>query len=213
MNANDMFPSKYIKASDLGDSKPVVKIARIAVEQLGNDEEGKDSKPVVYFEGKEKGLVCNKTNWSTIVNLYGNETDNWIGKPIRLQTAEVAFKGKMTMAIRVSLIKPESKPTPKNEFANEFEDLPEGTTLVDEIKDEAIQEDPDEMPARWQDCVCHIKSSVQGKKIGTLTDEVLMRMYNNFKMPVKHTNADLYLKSALVQWHKEYSDKMKEQAV
>lgn len=104
MNANEMFPSKYLKASDLGDHTPVVKISRVGVETLGSDEE-KENKPVIYFDGKDKGLVCNKTNWNTLIDLFGEETDDWIGSKIKLMTAEVAFKGKMSLAIRISSIK------------------------------------------------------------------------------------------------------------
>lgn len=104
MNANEMFPSKYLKASDLGEHTPIVTIESVSVESLGSEEE-KENKPVIYFEGKEKGLVCNKTNWNTVMGLFGDETEDWIGKKIKLVTAEVAFKGKMTLSIRISSIK------------------------------------------------------------------------------------------------------------
>jgi len=104
MRASDMFPSKYLKASDLGESTPVVTISKVVVESLGAEDE-KEDKMVVYFQGKDKGLVCNKTNCNTISGLFGEETDDWIGKKIKILTAEVAFKGKMTLSIRVSSIK------------------------------------------------------------------------------------------------------------
>lgn len=113
MNANDMFPSKYLKASDLGDHKPVVVISNIELENLGS-EEAPDKKPVLYFKGKDKGLACNKTNWNTLISLYGQETDGWIGKAIKLQSMEVQFKGRMTMAIRISLNKPSSPGVSEN---------------------------------------------------------------------------------------------------
>ena len=125
MNADAMFPSKYIKASDIGDHKPVVKVASIEIEELGNAEEGKEKKPVLYFENREKGLVCNKTNWNTMIALYGGETDNWIGKPIRLQSMEVAFKGKMSMSVRISLQKPDSTPKDVKSTGENLEDLKE----------------------------------------------------------------------------------------
>jgi hypothetical protein len=105
MNANEMFPSKYIKASDLGEHKPTVIIQDVQIEELGSGED-KDRKPVIYFEGKEKGLVCNKTNWNTLIDLYGPDTDNWLKKPIKIYATEVAFQGKMTLAVRISLQKP-----------------------------------------------------------------------------------------------------------
>lgn len=101
MNASELYPSKYLKASDLGTNQPVVKILAVKVEILGQGED-QDEKPVIHFESKEKALVCNKTNWNTLIELFGNETDEWIGKRIKILSTEVAFKGKMGMAIRIS---------------------------------------------------------------------------------------------------------------
>jgi hypothetical protein len=39
---------------------------------------------VVYFQGKQKGLVTNKTNANNIAALYGDDTDDWIGQKIML---------------------------------------------------------------------------------------------------------------------------------
>src|SRR5688572_25965753 len=98
-NINDAFPSKYIKASDLRGSQPVVVIDHVAFEQVGRD---KDTKPVVYFRGKEKGLICNKTNANKIVGIVGSsDTDDWPGHSIRLYATEVEFNGDTVEAIRV----------------------------------------------------------------------------------------------------------------
>ena len=101
MNANEMFPSKYLKAADIGESKPIVTIEKVIKEEVGQGDQ-KDVRPVIYFSGKEKGVVCNKTNWNTLINLFGYETDDWTGKKVRLMVQEVAFQGKMTPALRFS---------------------------------------------------------------------------------------------------------------
>lgn len=101
MKASEMYPSKFLKATDLGGKSHIVKILTVKIESLGQGEE-EEQKPVVYFERRDKGLVCNKTNWNTIIELYGDETESWIGKSIKILPMEVAFKGRMTMAIRVS---------------------------------------------------------------------------------------------------------------
>lgn len=105
MNAHTMFPSKYLKAADLDGHEPIVTISEVSVESMGASEDQKENKPVIYFEGKEKGVVCNVTNWNTLIGLFGDETNLWIGKKIKLVTAEVAFKGKMTLSIRISSVK------------------------------------------------------------------------------------------------------------
>lgn len=106
MKLDQMFPSAYVKSGDIGDHKPVVTIEAIRMQELGQGEE-KDTKPVISFVGKDKEMVLNKTNANTIAGLYGMDTKDWIGKKIRLTVTEVAFRGKMGPAIRVSSIKPD----------------------------------------------------------------------------------------------------------
>lgn len=126
MNVNKMFPSKYLKASDLGDATPIVTIRNIKIESLGADEHEKEDKVVIYFEGKEKGLVCNKTNCNTISGLFGDESDDWIGKKVKLVTCEVSFGGKMTLAIRVSSIKVAQGSSKASKIENQTEDASDG---------------------------------------------------------------------------------------
>lgn len=99
MNIDQVMPSnsKYVKAEDLkGRDIPVV-IGNVSVEKM---EDGQ-TKPVVYFQGKEKGLVLNMTNKNMIKDLYGVETNGWIGKPVMLVTIWTDFQGRQVQAIRV----------------------------------------------------------------------------------------------------------------
>jgi hypothetical protein len=56
---------------------------------------------VLFFREEEKGLVLNKTNTTIIAKLYGDDTDDWVGKPVTLYATEVQFQGDMVDAIRV----------------------------------------------------------------------------------------------------------------
>ena len=97
MNLDQMYPSKWLKASDLqGQTVPVV-IVRVVMEDVG-DEAGK---PVAYFQGKAKGLVLNKTNAMSIGLVHGSDTDGWTGKTIELFQAVVMFQGQNVPCIRV----------------------------------------------------------------------------------------------------------------
>lgn len=114
MNINNLFPSKYLKAADLPEDEAVsYKISKIKMEDIGKD---KESKPVIYFEGEDKGLVANKTNCKTIAALAGSdEVEDWIGTTIRLYRTEVEFQGDMVESIRVkrkpgATSKPENRP-------------------------------------------------------------------------------------------------------
>lgn len=96
MNIEEAFPSKYLKAADLKGNRITAKIDRIETDTVGDD-----SKVILYFQGKEKGLVLNVTNKNMIVDLYGPETDDWSGQPIVLYEAMVQYQSKMVPAIRV----------------------------------------------------------------------------------------------------------------
>ena len=85
----------------------------VTLEDVGDD--GKQ-KPVIRFRGKEKGFVCNATNYDVIADAYGDETDDWAGQPIELYPTRVPFKGQLTDAIRVRI--PQAKPAPTQASAD-----------------------------------------------------------------------------------------------
>lgn len=97
MLITEAFPSKYISAADLQGRSVRVFIARV---EMGQFNDGK-SKPIVFFQNKQKGMALNKTNANTIMNSYGPDTNNWAGAEIELFPAEVDFQGKMVQAVRV----------------------------------------------------------------------------------------------------------------
>lgn len=110
MNINTAFPSKYLKAADLNGSATTVTIERVELEDVGQGAQ-KARKPVVYFVGKQKAMVLNKTNATMIAKIAGSDdTDHWTGTVIRLIAAEVEFQGELTQALRVREAKPANPP-------------------------------------------------------------------------------------------------------
>lgn len=98
MQKADVFPSKYLKADDIGKNEVKVTMDRIEMVSLGD---GEDEKPVLHFKGKDKGMVINATNWDRIAYTYGDESDDWPGNSIVLYTELVSFRGKTGPALRV----------------------------------------------------------------------------------------------------------------
>jgi len=96
MKMSVAFPSKYIAAADLQGRQVDVEIERVEMEDIGDDH-----KPVAYFVGKSKGLVLNKTNASVIADIYGDETDAWLGRVVTLFPTKVDYQGKRVDAVRV----------------------------------------------------------------------------------------------------------------
>lgn len=124
MNINALFPSKYLKAADLGDRTPIVTIDHVALEELGQE---KESRPVVYFSATPKGLILNKVNARTIAQIAGeDDTDLWPGVQVQLFTVQVTFRGELMETIRVRYPKasPRVKATPA--VATGADELDEG---------------------------------------------------------------------------------------
>lgn len=95
MKVSEAFPSKYLKATDLQGREVRVIMANVQQEKLGDD-----MKLVLYFKGKEKGVVLNKTNANTIGDSYGDDTDDWYDQPLILFSVMTDFQGKVGPAIR-----------------------------------------------------------------------------------------------------------------
>ena len=133
-NIADAFPSKYLKASDLQGMEPIVTIDRVEFEPVGKD---KQMKAVLYFVGKEKGLILNKTNANKITELLQSGiTEEWHSQRIRLFSTETQFGGDMVDCIRVKAVSPKgqaSKPAPPPPPRKPVEEM-----SVDELTDDEI---------------------------------------------------------------------------
>lgn len=96
MKLSEAFPSNYLKSDDLQGRDVTVVIAGAGIETVGSDR-----KLVLTFQGKKKAMICNKTNSGRIAYLYGEETDDWIGKEIVLTSEFVEYQGKTVKGLRV----------------------------------------------------------------------------------------------------------------
>lgn len=95
MQISNVFPSEYLRAADLQDRQVRVVMERVEMRDIGDDH-----KPVLFFAGKEKGFVLNKTNANNISMAYGDDTEDWVGKEIVLFPTMVDFQGRSVAAIR-----------------------------------------------------------------------------------------------------------------
>jgi hypothetical protein len=105
MNIDAMFPSNYVKASDLAGKPRTLRISGTETEKMGDGE----MKPVLYFGNATKGLVLNKTNANVLKDIYGSDTDSWINKPIQLFATHTEFQGKRVECIRLRATPQEEK--------------------------------------------------------------------------------------------------------
>jgi hypothetical protein len=107
-NLDDLYPSKYIKSSDLAGNTHAVTIERMEIETMPKGER----KPVLYFKNRTKGIVLNRTNADTIGAVFGKSTDNWMGQKIDLFATRVQGPNGMVDGIRVRAVKAVTAPRP-----------------------------------------------------------------------------------------------------
>jgi hypothetical protein len=118
VNINTAFPSSYLKAADLQGRRAPVTVDRVAMEDIGGEH-----KPVLFFQGKDRGLVLNKTNAAMIAEIAGSEeTDEWKGVRIVLYPTKTDFQGKRVDAIRVDYPEASAAARPKPAPAPEADD-------------------------------------------------------------------------------------------
>ncbi|HUW11254.1 MAG TPA: hypothetical protein VM537_16105 [Anaerolineae bacterium] len=118
MKVGEAFTGSYLKAANILGKRVGVTIDRVVAETVGED-----TKPVVYFKGKELGLVLNVTNANMIAEIAGDdEMDNWAGTKLVLYSCKVDYQGKRVDAIRVDHPGVPAKPVPPPVPTSEFED-------------------------------------------------------------------------------------------
>lgn len=103
----EFFPSKHLKAADLNDREIKVTIARVEREKLGED-----MRPVIYFNGKEKGVALNKGNTTTLADAFGRNSNDWAGQEITLVSVWTEYQGKAVKGLRIIPSPRRARPDP-----------------------------------------------------------------------------------------------------
>lgn len=123
MKIGAAFPGQYLKAADLQGKRVRVVIDKVDMEDIGGE-----TKPVLHFRGKNRGVVLNKTNANAIWGINGSDdTDDWPGTEIVLFPSKTDFQGKRVDCIRIdppdqSAPKPQPQPKPAPQAEPDFAD-------------------------------------------------------------------------------------------
>ncbi len=123
MKVSDFVSSKYLSAVDLRERDVTVTIDHAEVAKMQNGEK----KAALFFQGKAKAMLLNKTNLNTIAEVLGtDDLDAWEGGTITLYPTETDYAGKMVDCIRVRRKKASTAPQAPAMPASEpvFEDEP-----------------------------------------------------------------------------------------
>jgi hypothetical protein len=159
MKVSDAYPSKYVKSADLQGQRAKLQISAAKMEEVAEHE---PVKPVLYFNGKQKGVVLNKTNATGLALVFGEEMDNWGGKWIELMALPTSYQGKTVLGLvtmplltegQVSPATPQQAggigghdgPSGPHDFGGKPELIYPDQTLEEEIKATAAEID-DEIP-------------------------------------------------------------------
>lgn len=100
MNVHELFPSRWLSGHDLNGKPVTVTIKNVTMEEMLTPR-GEETKPVVWFEKAQKGLVLNKTNALAIAKLHGPDTETWGGKPVKLYPTTISAFGEEHNVVRV----------------------------------------------------------------------------------------------------------------
>lgn len=106
MKLSQMFPSKYLSAEDLGSAGFVLVTIRavdwIDVSMHKDKPDDPDAAYIVQFEEFKKPMKLNRTNANMVAEvLKTDETDEWIGRRVRIFPTRVTFGGQTFPVIRV----------------------------------------------------------------------------------------------------------------
>lgn len=142
-----MFDREYIGAWDLPHDVTVT-ISRVVAGELVGEGGRKAKKPIVYFEGKDKGFAANKTNCKIIAAMYGTDTRKWVGRAITLYPTTTEMGGKTHDCIRV---RPQIPTTAKRRpngngkpAGAPSEPQPQPDLHVDDVPDDDNDDEPEE---------------------------------------------------------------------
>jgi len=116
--AKDYFKteSKYFRASDF--SKEIIcTVESVDSCEFKNDDGSAAVKPVLHFQDMPQALVLNKTNFTALSLMFGEDTNDWIGAKVALYPSRVEFKGNVMPTIKVK-----RAPTKANNNATPFND-------------------------------------------------------------------------------------------
>ncbi len=115
MKRDDIFPSKYLKGSDLNGQPKVVTIERVERQKLKGLDGNEQEKAVIFFRGAKKALPLNRTNYDAVSGIVGNDdTDEWIGHLIELYSQKEPVAGTLKDCVR---IRAPSQATPRKPTA------------------------------------------------------------------------------------------------
>jgi hypothetical protein len=92
MKTSQMVQSKYLKKEDFPQPE-ILTVKFVSLEEVSKS----DSRWVVYFLEKTKGIILNITKIRQLEAGFGDDTDNWIGKRIKVSNDPTVMMGQQVV--------------------------------------------------------------------------------------------------------------------
>ena len=116
---NRSYAGQYLNSVQI-DRPVTVKIASLQTETVKSWQKG--AKPtervILKFEGKEQGMVVNKTNFKKLAELFGWDSDGWVGKEVTLVTVQKEAFGRVVDSIEIRPVEVGVRTAKKNDGGN-----------------------------------------------------------------------------------------------
>jgi hypothetical protein len=103
MHYRELYISTHLQATEFNGRVPTFTIARIEVSQLPSlrVEGAEETKGVIFFREITRGWVMNRTNVECLKEMFGKETNDWLGKRVTLRAEDVQVGKRKDMGIRI----------------------------------------------------------------------------------------------------------------
>lgn len=123
---SEMIQSKFLRKEDF-DEDQVCTIQDCRLEEIQGANE---TKWVLYFKQHSKGMVLNTTTIRVLEQAFGDDSDNWVGKNVKVYVdPNVSFQGRVVGGLRLRPPKagakappPVAPPPPPPTGGEEFDD-------------------------------------------------------------------------------------------
>lgn len=115
MKRSDAFPSRFLSSDEVGDKQYRLIIGQVVMEEMLDDNGVAKDVPVCHFQNTQKVLRLNATNWDTLADTYGDDSEEWFGKQVfvyvdpRVKFGKKFVKG---LRLRIEAAPKAAKPAP-----------------------------------------------------------------------------------------------------
>lgn len=92
MKTSEMIVSKFLKKEDFP-QPTILTIRGVAIEEVGRG----DTRWVLYVNERTKGIILNITKIKQLEQAYGDESDNWSGKKVKVSHDPTVMMGQQVV--------------------------------------------------------------------------------------------------------------------